>query len=166
MTRRKHFQALAAVAGFIILAGSLTSCQTLKKKFTREKKKKVSSEIIPVLEPVDYPSRALNPKERYSHHYTMWQVWQKDLERALRSKESEKRLKYLLAQAVTHLEGMRSWLSAESAGRVDEVIKGYRDLDGRLNQPDAFKDYLHLARQADRLGKSVRIESDSWQVKE
>jgi hypothetical protein len=166
MTKRKHFQALASALVFMIFAGSLTSCQTLRKKFTREKKKKVSGEIIPVLEPVDYPFRERNPEERYLHHYTMWQVWQKDLERALRSKESEKRLKYLLAQAVTHLEGMRNWLSAEGARRVDEVIKGYRDLDGRLNQPDAFKDYLHLARQADRLGKSVRIESGGWQVKE
>lgn len=164
MNKERCVRGVAIGLSLLVGAISLSSCQTLRKKFTREKKGKVSNEIIPVLQPIDYATQETNPQERYAYHYAMWQIWQKDLTRALEHKESGKRLKYLLAQNLNELESMSGWLSAEWSLKLGAIISEYRSLESSFNLPDAFKDYSNLARQAGRLGKIVRLEFSSDRV--
>ena len=48
----------------------MTGCEPLRKKFTRKRKKDQESEIMPVLDPIDYPARMDSPERRYRHFYS------------------------------------------------------------------------------------------------
>ena len=117
----------------------------MRKKFTRKKKDKEESEkFIPVLEPVDYPQKTYSSQERYKQHYSLWQVWNRDLIQAIQKEDSDKRQKYLLGQMIERLEAMKEVLADEkqkelvvmindlkketdSVGSVSSVIKDIAD---------------------------------------
>ena len=51
--------------GILVLSMSLSSCETLRKKFTRHKKQAEEDQsVVPVLEPEEYPSPEHNPEAK------------------------------------------------------------------------------------------------------
>ena len=99
---------LVTLATMLIVVVSLSSCETLKKKFTRKKKasQNESAEFQPVLEPQDYPEPAQDPVRNYQQHYRMVKAWYRDLWTAIDDRSSGPHVKYTLKQIYSHMEEM------------------------------------------------------------
>ena len=58
-----HKKAVFVIAGLLVLSLSLSSCDTLRQKFTRKKKKGEEDQaFVPVLVPEEYPAPQVNPE--------------------------------------------------------------------------------------------------------
>ena len=68
-----HRKAVLVIAGILVLSLSLSSCDSLRSKFTRKKSKaEIESQTVqPVLEPEDYPAPELNPEHNYKENYEL-----------------------------------------------------------------------------------------------
>lgn len=115
---------------------SLCSCEPLRKKFTRQKKRAQLEDrnFIPVLEPIEYPAPENNPQQMYKHHYAMVKVWHTDLGTLLKEKNAEKRSGYTLKQINTHIDGMRSLLQPVKQVEVDKLKQTLTYYTESLNQ--------------------------------
>lgn len=129
------FRKLILLINIFIFIFSLTGCEPLRKKFTRQKKKdkESSTEIIPILEPIDYAEKEVFPQERYQYHYSLWKVWYNDFTSALEEEVSnDKRERYLISEMIEQLQEMKKWINEgkqlELASLVDDlhnVLKEY-----------------------------------------
>jgi len=99
---------------FFILALTIflnAGCEPLRKKFTRKKKAKdLSEEVIPVLQPVDYPKAQGDPQKAYKQHFSLWKVWHKDFLTVLSEGGSQKRKLYIMDQLLAQLEELSLFL--------------------------------------------------------
>src|SRR5262245_48984541 len=92
-----------------VLSVSLSGCEPLRKKFTRKKKADKKEKFIPVLEPVDYPPSRVSSLEQYKYHFSLWQVWNKEMGQLADDPNTDKRLDYLYEQIIQELEEMKRW---------------------------------------------------------
>ena len=139
-----------------VMTTSLTSCTTIRKKFTRKKKVKENVGFIPVLEPVDYVAKAQDPKVRYNHYYLLWKTWQKDLIQAVRDDESEKRTNFILIQIETQIQGMQKLLTEEKRKGALSVSEQYAKVKKDLARPKAMQNPYMIQRKIDRADNLVR----------
>lgn len=115
------------VAFMLTVTVTLTSCDPLRKKFTRKKKKDAVAEdraFTPVLEPEEYLPPEMDPVEGYKQHYAFIKGWYNDLWSLLREKNAEKRVLYTLKQVSSHIEQMSAMV--KPSVRLDlEKLQGY-----------------------------------------
>ena len=128
---------IMGIAVVLAVSLSLSSCETLRKKFTRQKKKDQSEgkDFTPVLEPQEYPAPENNPVENYKQHYALVKAWYKDLWTALEGKWSDKKTEYTLKQIYGHIEEMQKLVVPSKQGefvRLRNLLKYY---DNSLNGP-------------------------------
>ena len=96
---------MAFMAAMIVLTLTLSSGDTLRRKFTLKKKGRAAEvDFNPVLEPQEYPAPERNPPENYKQHYALLKVWYTDLWSALEGKATDKKLAYTLKQLNTQIE--------------------------------------------------------------
>ncbi len=102
---------------------SFSSCESLRKKFTRQKKKSdiQDSNFIPVLEPEEYPAPENNPKENYNERYILIKNWYKDLWTAIEEKNSDKKVHYLLGQVYAQIDEMKKVVNPDKAAELDRL---------------------------------------------
>lgn len=146
-------QWLVTVSMLLVVCVSCSSCETLRKKFTRQKKKdqSESTDFNPVLEPQDYPAPEYNAAENYKEHYDLVKVWYKDLTDGVTQKEdNDGRVRYALKQIDGHLDGMASLLAKEKRPVVEDtkaLLKGYKEalaIDRPLRNRAKLQSELHL----------------------
>jgi hypothetical protein len=132
----------------IVLMVCLTcsSCETLKKKFTRKKKadQAQSAEFQPVLEPQDYPAPDKNPKEIYKQHYALVKSWYRDLWAGISERSSDGSVKYSIKQLIDHIDQMKPLLSPEKAKglvRLEDLLTFYKT---SLEQPRHVRNYSRI----------------------
>jgi len=145
---------------FGVIIASLYGCEPFRKKFVREKKKgEQKEEFIPVLEPIDYAERVYSSEERYRKHYSLWRVWDKELNQVLsRGGVSDKRQKYLLAQVLGQLEEMKNWLIDPKLQEFSGVVDGYYSVQKRYEKPAQLRN-MHIIRlKLERSAKKIRNE--------
>jgi len=114
--KRDFFRSISMSLIVLVIISCVSSgCEPLRKKFVRQKKKEdTKREFIPVLDPIDYPARLHSTDEKYRHHYSLWQVWSKDLLGSLDSEgDSPKRQKYLLDQMSVQAQEMMNYVTGE-----------------------------------------------------
>ena len=101
----------------------MSSCETLRKKFIRQKKKDLSesAELAPVLEPQEYPAPENNPLENYKQHYALVKVWYGDLVSGVIEKDTDQKVKYALAQVNSHLDQMAGMIKKEKQSDVKKL---------------------------------------------
>ncbi len=118
-----------AMIAILILSVSLSACEPLRKKFTRQKKKDLSesADFIPVLEPQEYPAPENNPELNYKQNYYLVKAWYKDLWTVLEEKGSDKQAHYTLKQIKGHIDEMRSLVVPEKQAALDKLsgLLGY-----------------------------------------
>jgi hypothetical protein len=139
----------------VIALGSF-GCEPLRKKFRREKKKEGSQSFIPVLEPIDYAPKMQSPEGQYSYHYSMWQIWQKDLLDSLYENESEKQQLYLLNQIIVQLEGMNRWILEEKQKELSVLVQEVYGLLKEYDKPSPMRSMSAIQRTLERNGRKVR----------
>ena len=161
MTKRKRerfcFAAISCVVIFIFLA-SVTGCEPLRKKFTRQKKKVQESEEIPILEPIEYPKTVMTAESLYKRSYSFWKAWQKDLSDSIVNSTSSKRQLYLLNQVISNLVQMQALLVPERQQGLKDIIVRFQKIQSEIKSPVPMRAATSLKTDIDLLEKRVRLE--------
>jgi hypothetical protein len=138
---------LITVSLMLMATFSLSSCETLKKKFTRHKKgENQQTELQPVLEPQDYPSPDKNPPDVYKQHYALIKVWYKDLWTGIEQPAiaTDMTVRYSIKQMLDQLEQMKPLLKSEKAaglGKLQDLLKFYQT---SLDHPRIMRNYSRI----------------------
>lgn len=146
-----HKSTAMVMTGLLVCALSLSSCDTLRKKFTRQKKKGDVSEqaFIPVLEPEEYATPEENPEEGYKQHYSLIKAWYHDLWTGIDGKNTSKYLNYIIRQVINNIDQMK--------GLVDEPTQA--DLSKLASFLNYYRDSLDVpwaARNVSRIQSDLR----------
>ncbi len=161
----KHGVVLS-VTMIVVLCLSLEGCSSLGKKFIRKKKDTAQEDVIPVLNPVDYPAPQWTSKDRYQQFYEMFKIWQKDALVTLDDRPSDKQIRYKFSQMAVQLEGMRGLLKGKSLELVNDVFLDYQAITAVYEEPAAFRSAVTIKSRVNRLGDRVVSELDPDLVKE
>jgi hypothetical protein len=117
----KHRTWLTVCLCAVVLVSS-AGCEPLRKKFTRQKKKgDTSKEIIPVLEPVEYPVPHHGAKEDYAQHYSLFRVWLSDFMTNYGSALNERKLVSDLDASLKELDEMAKLLKTPAQEDLAKV---------------------------------------------
>lgn len=116
-----------------------SSCQPLRKKFTRKKNEEKVEKFIPILEPVDYAESSVSIQQKYNHHYLIYRVWEKELMAGLEHGESDKRMKYSLEQLLSNLEEMEKVVPLEKKMVLTQILDQYRSAYAYFDKPKALR---------------------------
>ena len=154
--RRFHFE--VAVSGLLIVAIMTSGCVNFRKKFIRQKKKDAEqgNEFIPVLEPEVYPDKVYSPSADYKYHYSLWQVWSKELSTAITNNESQKRQLYMLSQAMAQIDEMQKLVTEDKQKEFNDVLKRLGSLQETLKKPAAMHDPTVIQSQIRGLERTMR----------
>jgi len=130
------------LAGCLCLAVlvSAAGCEPLRKKFTRQKKKdQINNEIIPVLEPIEYPAKQHGAKEDYAQHYSLFRVWFSDFDTSRREVANEKKIIYDLDAALKELDEMAKLLKSPSKDELGKIKQQVQFIRDEYEKPKAFR---------------------------
>jgi hypothetical protein len=149
---------LCFICLFCVLFFVVSGCAPLRKKFTRKKKEdsQTDQKFIPVLDPIDYPEKIYSAEQHYKHHYSLWQVWNKDLLQTLESDGSDKRQEYLLEQAIGQLEEMQKWLADAKQAELSELINELREVQQEYARPSSIRNQFSTRKKIERVAQKVR----------
>ena len=152
-------KALFFISCVLILAVSSGGCEPLRKKFRREKKKDKIVQEIPVLEPVDYPAETHTPQELYKQHYSLFQVWFKELIEAVSDQDiSRKRQLYLLNQTILQLQEINNLMTEEKQENFSKKLDKLNRVKKDLEAPVSTRSMSSLVRELESLEKDLRDE--------
>jgi hypothetical protein len=136
-----HKKLTIMMVALLVSGLTLSSCDTLRQKFTRKKNKAAEEQaFVPVLEPEEYPSLEQNPEQNYKEQYALIKAWYNDLWSAIHDKNTARYTHYIISQVTSHITKME--------GLVDAPTKA------DLVKLAGFLDYYN-----------VSLEEDSWQVR-
>jgi hypothetical protein len=150
-----------------LLAGGLCGCETLRRKFVRQKKStKDSEEVAPVLDPIDYPRVVVTAQGQYHRHFSLSQVWFKELLIHLAEGGSDKKTVFLMNQIKTQVAGMRALLTGEYQAKADVFLKQILDIEEELRLPAAVRNNDGISRRLNRISWDIRLTLEEEQVKD
>ncbi|MBZ0167725.1 MAG: hypothetical protein K8I00_13040 [Candidatus Omnitrophica bacterium] len=135
-----------------------TGCQSVRKKFVRQKKKNTEDKFIPILEPVEYAATMVTNADRYRHHYQTYRIWERELLAGLDRQESDKRLQYSLGQLIVNLETMAQWTPDNKKARLQEVLGSYRTAGDYFETSEALRNRTSFISKLKRFERSMRSE--------
>jgi hypothetical protein len=133
-------KAVLVIAGILVLSLSLSSCDSLRQKFTRKKKKGEEEQaFVPVLVPEEYPAPQFNPQQNYKENYDLIKAWYTDLWTAIDDKSTARYIRYIISQVTIHISRMERLVDAPTQAKLVKLA--------------GFLDYYSASL------------SDSWQVR-
>jgi len=146
-----HKKAVFFIAGTLVLSLSLSSCDTLRQKFTRKKNKAQEEQaFVPVLEPEEYPTLEQNPEENYKEQYALIKAWYNDLWSAIHDKSTARYTHYIISQVTNHITKMEKLVDAPTPA---DLVK----LAGLLDYYTAsLDDYSWQVRNVSRIESDLR----------
>jgi hypothetical protein len=146
-----HKKAVFFIAGTLVLSLSLSSCDTLRQKFTRKKNKAQEEQaFVPVLEPEEYPTLEQNPEENYKEQYALIKAWYNDLWSAIHDKSTARYTHYIISQVTNHITKMEKLVDAPTQA---DLVK----LAGLLDYYTAsLDDYSWQVRNVSRIESDLR----------
>ncbi|HLF17325.1 MAG TPA: hypothetical protein VI749_00315 [Candidatus Omnitrophota bacterium] len=158
---KRHQRLLVPISCLLVVSLVFCGCEPLRKKFTRKKKELKKEEFIPVLDPIDYPPSLISAREKYEYHYSMWQVWNKDLRQHLSENAMDKRKKYILSQIIQQLQDMKRWIPQEYAAKVDQMLADGEVVSKELDKPEVMRNQQLMESRLRRMESLGRNELNS-----
>ncbi len=137
---------------------SLTGCQSFRKKFVRKKKEERKEKFIPVLEPIDYPAKIHTSEEQYKYSYSLWKVWSTDYVKSLEEKDSDKKQKYALVQALKALEDMKNAVNADKQAKLEEIITRVNELNSEYEKSTEIRSQYQMKSRMEKVMSQIRNE--------
>jgi hypothetical protein len=126
------YRRASLVAGCWLLAAGLTGCESLQRKLIR-KPKHPPAPPSPIINFQDY-TKTTTPLERYRKHYLMFEYWNDELMRALRSSPpNPKRLKRASTEALAELETLKGLVTDDLAVRMAPLVEERSALNRQLH---------------------------------
>jgi hypothetical protein len=144
-------KAVFLIAGLLVSSLVLSSCDTLRQKFTRKKKQgEVEDQaFVPVLVPEEYPSPENDPVRNYKENYSLIKAWYTDLWTAIDDKNTSKYTRYIISQVTNHIAEMEQLVDAETQ---ENLVK----LAGYLDYYKASLDESWQVRNTSRIQSDLR----------
>jgi len=150
-----HKKMVFVIAGLLVLSLSLSSCDTLRQKFTRKKKQGEEDQaMVPVLEPEEYPAPQLNPELNYKENYDLIKAWYTDMWTAIDDRSTAKYIHYIITQVTNHIDQMKLLVDAPTQANLAK-------LEGFLNYYMSSLDDSWQVRNVSRI-RSDLIEFDRF----
>jgi len=145
-----HKKAIVVITGLLVLSLSLSSCDSLRQKFTR-KKNKASEEqaFVPVLVPEDYPEPQLNPEFNYKEQYAMVKAWYVDLWTGIDDRSTARYLHYIIKEVTEHIAQMETLVDAPTQVKLVKLA-------GFLDYYKSSLDVPWQARNVSRMQSDLR----------
>lgn len=163
MTHRPRFvtvdiRLLSAVVCLAVAVAGISGCAPLRKKFVRKKKEDSNAEakFVPVLNPIEYPTRQESPEEAYKYHYSLWKVWNRDLLETVENDGSDKRERYLINQSLEQLQAMHDLLNDESKAQMAGLMDELSDVLKEYDKPESFRSKFSMRSKIQRYARKVR----------
>lgn len=151
--RRVRCGLVLFVAGAVFFCAG---CEPLRKKFTRKKKDAQAIEVLPVLEPIDYPDKVETPQMLLKHHYGLWQVWFGEVERDMSEGSTDKRMAYNLNQLSIQLEELQKIFSGEQKKQLEAYALRLARIQAEFTKPQALWNVSTLETDLRLLDKDFR----------
>ena len=165
--QRYGFLPIAAIViFFLIMTVALSSCEPLRKKFTRTKKQTEENLEIPVLEPIEYPKKVHTPQGDYKRYYQLWKVWSQDLLTSLSEGEGSKRELYLLNQAVTNLNAMQQFLPSAKQNILNDSLMRLKRIQEDIEAAVPTRNTSSLVIELQSIEKNIRDHYSFDKVKD
>ena len=156
---------IVLIGGFIF-----SGCESLHKKFVRQKKKDalVNNDFIPVLEPQEYPRPEEDPATNYAQHYAMVKVWYKDLDSFVNEMPSDdaKSARYALDQVTLHLGEMRKLVVPDQQLRLKKLYDLLEYYGQALGQGRAFRNYGRMQSDLRAFDRYLRDQASVAKMKD
>lgn len=129
MNRRfRYFSAMVVIFSCIFM---MTGCETLRKKFTRKRKRTESTEPVVVV-PRDYSAHPFPNDVLYKQYFVYWKSWNQELISSLTDMENYKKIKSCADQALINLKKMQTYLQDDKARELEAYVKKTDDLARRI----------------------------------
>ena len=152
-----NFRWVLFVAFFLVVSMTLSSCEPLRKKFTRKKKADSAESMeVPILEPVAYPKKVYTSLDLYKNHFTYWKAWHKELMQSVADNQGTKRKLYLLAQDVTQLTEMQKLLPEEKQALLKNAIDRLARFRADVVSPVPSRDASAWKTELESIDKKIR----------
>ncbi len=142
----------------LLLAMSVSGCESLQRKLTRRSKRPKPAPT-PIINFQDY-SKALTPLDRYRKHYLIFDYWHEDLLEALgRQPLNPKRVRIASTESLAELGALQQLLGEEAAATLAALLEERAGLDrqlqaGLLNGTQASS----LQRRFEQQGRRINRE--------
>jgi len=105
----------------------MTGCESLRKKFTRQKKSQKTEEVM-IVSPRDYSAHPLPNDVLYKQYFTYWKSWNEELVTSLNDRASDKKVLDCTEQAIVNLKKMATYLNEAKARELSGYIKQTEDI--------------------------------------
>ena len=143
---------------FILL---LTGCESLRRKFTRMKKKTQPQEEM-IITPRDYDANPLPKDVLYKQYFVYWKSWNQELVTSLNDQAPLKKIKDCVEQAIANLKKMATYLSDEKAKELTVFTKETEALKVEIDQAASMppSQLISLRYKAERILSSINRKFD------
>ncbi|HQP92171.1 MAG TPA: hypothetical protein PLU24_05800 [Candidatus Omnitrophota bacterium] len=156
----------AALILLMICFISASGCETLRKKFTRKRKPKGSTETV-VIVPRDYSAHPFPNEVLYKQYFAYWKSWNMELVSSLAGNENYKKIDDCAVQSLANLKKMRTYLNDGKAKELDKYINKTEILHGQIevakNMPPSRMNSLRY--DAERILSNVNRKFDGNKAK-
>ena len=135
----------------------LSGCEALRKKFTRQPKKKEKEIEDIVFVPVEYPEFTMSKEDQYTNNYLFWKSWHSELVTYLNDDTSRKKQISLADETINSLNNMRELLNDEKREKLDVYIKELEKIHDKLKNTQ-FVSMPALKRKTINLQNKIQRE--------
>ena len=148
----------AVLCGLLILTFLTSSCEPLRKKFTRKKKKEkeAQEEILPILEPIEYPVAEFSPEREYKHRYSLFKIWMKDLSTDLYERGNIKKQLYDTDQLIEQVNKMQELVVEEKKKEFSSIEGTVKAIKTELQTPQPLRNDYKIKKNLDDIDKGMR----------
>lgn len=164
---KKDSQKALIGVGVLMCIFLLTGCETLRKKFTRKRKKAETEEPM-VIVPRDYSAHPFPSNVLYKQYFVYWKSWNQELVSSLNDLASYKKIVDCVEQSLVNLKKMQTYLNEAKAAEIEVYVKKTEDLKATIervkNLPPVRMTVLRY--DADRILSSVNRQFDLKKMKD
>lgn len=154
---RRDVGRFAVVCGVVVTLLTAAGCEPLRKKFVRKKKEGTqSSEVVPILDPIDYPDKVETVGSAYQQRYALWGMWQKELLTDFEDRAADKKIRFDFDKSLAPLAEMHRLLTGETQESLGRLLENLRDIRRQMEAPSSRRDDASLRRRIDKAGRAVK----------
>ena len=153
------FNKLVIVILVFMMIPILSGCEPLRKKFKRKKKKSsASAEIMPILDPIEYPEKIKSVESKYKHFYSLWRVWHRDMMIAFLRETNDKRMVYYINQLIVQLDELQQLVIGEKKQELLKFKSRLENIKLKYDKPAGLRNKDGMKKEVGLIGKKIMRE--------
>jgi hypothetical protein len=118
---KRHRSFVLVMTGLLVMSLTLSSCDSLRRKFIRQRKEPQEQTQAPVLVPEEYATPQTSPEMNYKEHYALIKAWYHDLWTAIDDKNTSRYTHYIITQVTGHIAQMKDLVDLPTRIYLDKL---------------------------------------------